>query len=287
MSHLGEGSWGQFRRAVDELTASLPNEIPARRFRVELDELAHANFFIEDSQRWRVRLPSLVGLVGAENLAVLCGARTPDLVNQCESAALARNCTMEKLSTSGFCESFRVEGEPGSLRAMADDLQISYVSNFVNSLASTIVPLSRRLDEQRSQRVPANWPAFSFDLYRLEWVPGLIPRAPCEFRSMNGQRLYGVAGRRRGWHPMGKRESVFVAAAMKGIRLIQYDSERRYLSVPWTCALPGQLPRVASLCSGRPSVIDQGLIRYEDIPVRIAEIIKVAVGEPHPGFEPA
>ena len=64
LSHVREGSWPAFRRA---LAAIQPEQdsvvtITAAQIMRRLSELAHADFFVDGSNRWQVYAPALGGL---------------------------------------------------------------------------------------------------------------------------------------------------------------------------------------------------------------------------------
>src|SRR6266540_2081051 len=95
MSHLNEGSWRRFRDAAAELTPPNGDQAETQRFlRTCFSDLGFADFFVDGSQRWRVRPPLLAGLC-EESQAVLCGARSPSLVEAVQAAAQKRGCRFE------------------------------------------------------------------------------------------------------------------------------------------------------------------------------------------------
>src|SRR4051812_32865827 len=95
MSHVGEGSWDRFRRSAQEIGSDAFRDL-ARPLRIELGDLAHADFFVAGSRHWRVRPPLLAGLGPAAGYgAVLVGARTPASLERVVESALGVGCTVE------------------------------------------------------------------------------------------------------------------------------------------------------------------------------------------------
>ena len=97
LSARREGSWSQFRAAVEELHSVENNcnvngesrtddgDFPLhQQFRLNLEGAAHAEFFERDSKyRWRIAPPVLAAHPTSDGLrAVLCGARSPALLER-------------------------------------------------------------------------------------------------------------------------------------------------------------------------------------------------------------
>ena len=97
LSARKEGSWLQFRTAVDALElaerADAPEEDAAlplhQRIRYNLERLGHLEFDAAGCEDgWRVVPPALaISQYGNKTTGVLCGARTPKLLERIERAA--------------------------------------------------------------------------------------------------------------------------------------------------------------------------------------------------------
>jgi len=84
-----EGSWRQFRAAVDDLQADDPDtnaedddEFPLyQQLRLNFERLGHVEFFSKDCEDgWRVAPPTLATQGRSDRVrSVLCGARSPAL----------------------------------------------------------------------------------------------------------------------------------------------------------------------------------------------------------------
>src|SRR5579871_6568323 len=95
LSARKEGSWRQFRSAIERLdlagdasneTASFPLHL---RVYLNLERLAHVEFSSAENEKdWRI-VPPVLALCRHQNHAtgILCGARTPKLLQKLETAA--------------------------------------------------------------------------------------------------------------------------------------------------------------------------------------------------------
>src|SRR5260370_42569751 len=96
LSARREGSWQQFRGAVQSLDLASNNDetdeasLPLhQRVRFSLERLAHVEFDAAECENgWRVVPPSLALFKHERGAtAALCGARTPNLINRIAAAA--------------------------------------------------------------------------------------------------------------------------------------------------------------------------------------------------------
>src|SRR5947199_9875010 len=99
LSAKGQGSWSQFRGAVEELHTQQRNaldntddegdrpydaesDLPLyQHVRFALQRLGHVEFYTGDTE-WRVVPPTVALLTGAGNEGLLCGARSPALLKR-------------------------------------------------------------------------------------------------------------------------------------------------------------------------------------------------------------
>jgi hypothetical protein len=303
MTHLGEGSWSSFRAAVAKLadTEADVDEI-CPRLRVVFSDLGHADFFVDDSQRWRVLPPVLAGLPPPAQTAVLTGGCTPHLAATVLEAAAVHGCRAATANGDGQPGLLRLEGSKEALKAAAAAAGISYVENYAASVSASIKPVALQLHSARVEEPPSNWTVHSFDFGSLGWVEGLRRRSPCEFRPRYGRSKFyfhancaeGPACKaprsEKGGHLLrldrcegGKRDVVYAAAMIREVRLAVYDAAAETLSVPTAAPLPELYARVACLCAGAPATFDEGRLIYRNVPHAIAAVLLVAAGQPYPG----
>jgi hypothetical protein len=287
MSTIVEGSWRRFRQALAELAPEDADvQALSRRVRVLLTDLAHADFFIDGSQRWQIAAPTLAGLPGKHS-AMLCGGRSPALLDRLQKAAEVAGCALLRTAHGEGLAGIRVDGGAAALRQAADRSGVPYIPEFAVSLAGASDGILRQLRAAPPSSPPIRWTVRTFDWDRRRWTdaPDLGKRRSgtvwdCESRS---ERRFLVCGRHRHLFAMPKREAVWAAAALRGVRLAAYDPARGTLAVPLTAPLPERLARAACLASGNPGRVENGDIRYDGIPPHLAAVILVALGQPHPG----
>jgi hypothetical protein len=304
MTHLGEGSWGSFRTAVAKLVDRDEHlDEVCSRLRVAFSDLGCADFFVEDSERWRVLPPVLAGLPPPASAAVLTGACTPRLMAAVRDAAAAHGCRAAGQGGNGQPKLLRLEGSTEAFKEVAGAAGISYVENYPASLAAAIKPVPLQVQNARVDEPPPNWTAYSFDFESLKWVEGLRRQYACEFRPRYGRsRFYFHANCRegpackaprseKGGHLLrldrcesAKRDVVYAAAMIRRVRLAVYDAAAETLSVPIAAPLPELYARVACLCAGALAAFNEneGRLMYRNVPHAIAAVLLVAAGQPYP-----
>lgn len=289
LTHMREGPWASFRRALVAF-GSNDDDDPVRaanRLQSYLSEMAHAQFFFDDRGQWRVFAPLVGGLHDASE-AVLCGGRTPRLVDQLVCACEAVGCSVSAVSTSYMPGSIHLTGPPAALADAARGAGLTYVPNLAGALSATLKPIQAVVRSAEFCTPPINWSVRSFDLETLRWVDDLLPRTAYEYKSRHGDLRHYVYGGPRGLRPIGRRESVYAAAHIHQLPLVSYDKEMRMLFVPVGAPLPDGMTRTAAACSGAPGSLEDGRLVYRDVPSVIAGALLAAAGQrpPDPHWVP-
>jgi hypothetical protein len=283
MTHLQEGSWAGFRKAVANIVpAEADLDQICRSLRVNLSDLGHADFFVEGTQRWRVRQSVLAALPMKHGTAFLTGGKTPQFLDALKNVAEEQRCEITFGAGADSTTAAFVSGQESALRDIAADLNISYVPDFASVLCHQFVPLSQLLTAAPEERSPINWQIKSFDFQSMSWVDGLRLHSACECSSRFGVRRYYIYARRGALLRLPKREAVYASAMLQRIKLLDYDSSACVLSAPIAAPLPELLARAASLCSGAQARIERGYIRHTEIPPAVGAAILVASGQPFP-----
>jgi len=284
MTHVGEGPWMSFRKAAEEIEDSDRDPLElCRSLRIGLSDLGYADFFIDGTQQWRMLPPMLGGLAGRENAAALYGGRTPALVEGLRHAAVALGGRIEAEAFQDCPTSFRVIGERQVIAAIADRVGVSYKPHNARQVVESIRPIPSVLEDAAEEAAPLNWKARSFDIGKCEWVDGVLPNAACEFTPTYGHSKYYVRRKSGKLLRMPKRESLYAAAMLKGVRLIEYEPNAMKLSVPLFAPMPELYARAACLCACRPAKILNGRFVYREVTPDVATFLMVAAGQPHPG----
>ncbi|MGA2185453.1 MAG: hypothetical protein ABSH47_20730 [Bryobacteraceae bacterium] len=284
MSQIGEGSWAGFRRAVAELAGGDADAAElSRALRVFLSDLGHADFFIDASQTWRMLSPALAGAASQAGTAFLIGARSPDLTRRLQDSAQHHGARVEILHTDERpCRIF-VVAAPEAMNSVAADAGLPYTQHYSASRIAS-VPLIRSILENAVEEpeAPVNWAVSSFDLNRLKWVEGLLPRSACEYKSHYEARRFFLHKRSGHLLQMSKREAVYGAAVLQSVELASYDQGAYTLSTPIEAPLPEALTRTACLCSGEPARLEGRRLVYCGVPPSVGFALLVAAGQPHP-----
>lgn len=283
MTHLGEGSWGSIRKAVRELApAKAESSYLCRNLRIHLSEFGHVDFFVDKSQRWRVRAPILGGLVDQTGIALLCGGRTPKLLAKIEKASTENHCKLLVIPSNDSPSQIQVEGSEKALRAVANSIGMQFIPSLATNLVGSLISIDRQLDEATEEQAPHNWAVRSFDLQQQTWVENILPHTAREYSPTYGQCRYFVVTSDDRLLALSKRESIYAAAMLRSIHIARYNSDIHTLSVPSTAPLPENFSRIACLSSGKPSRFENGNIVYDSLSPNIAALLLVGTGQSFP-----
>lgn len=287
MTHLGGGSWGNFRKSVRELAPDSSNSSElCRRLRVHFSELGYADFFINESQQWKIRTPILAGLVERPNLALLCGGRNPKIIEKIQQHALDNDCQVSIASSSTTPSQIEIKGSEVALKSLASSIGIKFIPEFAKVLSASLVSIEQQLSESGEESIPRNWSVRSFDYRQRQWVDGdLLPNTVREYSTGYGQNRYFVADSTNKLIPLPKHESIYAAAMLQCFPLAEYNPDLHTLSVPYTAPLPDRFARIACLSSGKPSRYQDGCFVYEHLPPNIAALLLIGIGQPFPSMK--
>lgn len=283
LTYMREGSWASFRRALSA-AGSNDDDDPARaasRLRSYLSEMAHTQFFFDGGGRWRVFAP-LVGGLHDKSEAVLCGGRTPSLIEQVARACEAAGCSVRTVNSPHAPGSIHLTGLPASISAAARSTGLPYVPSLAGALSAMLTPIHAVVRSVECCTPPINWSVRSFDLHALRWVDDLLPRTAYEYKSRHGSLRHYVYGGPRHLYPIGRRESVYAAAHMHQLPLVSYSEDTRMLFVPIGAPLPDGMARTAAACSGAPASVEDGRFVYRDVPTIVAGALLAAAGQRPP-----
>lgn len=229
-------------------------------------------------------LPPVLGCLAVQgSTAALYGGRTPLLAEALRNAAETHGCRFETERLQDCPTLIRVVGDREKIEAIAGRIEVSFEPNHARRVAEEAPPIPHILETASEEPAPLNWQVRSFDFKTYSWIDGLLPNAACEYVPTHGHSKYFVHRRRGKLLRMSKRDSLYAAAMLKGVRLIEYDADAMRLSTPLFAPMPELYARAASLCACRPAEILNGRITYRDVPPEVAALLMVAAGQPHPG----
>jgi hypothetical protein len=281
---MREGSWFSFLRALEALQVEtgLASSPSVTQVRVRLEELAHAEFFLGGSNRWRTLAPLLGGL-SVGNTAVLVGARTPRLLQRLALSAERSGCRIQIEDGWPGPDHVRVLGTPRAISAAARQSEVPYVDDLAATLAATVEPVRSVIARSAPTAAPINWSVRSFDLSGWGWVDELLPDTAYEYRSRHGQRMHCVRVKHR-LLQLDRRYAVYAAASIHRVPLISYNEEGATLTIPRAAPLPVAMERSAAACLGTPAKEENGRLSYSGVPSQVARILMAAAGQRLPEF---
>ena len=299
LSARREGSWQQFRAAVEELHsddgetgAEENDEFPLhQQLRLDLERLAHVEFFAHDCEKgWRVAPPTLAmhRVPGGGVRGILCGARSPVLRERLLRAA-------EKLG----CETRDFPGVPEVIRLAAVDapaLTQAVSKAGVHSQPDAPLTILSHLPacdppprECRQAEFPVgvDWDIHEFDESNLVWRKTERGHAQTAhfgvFRFLiRYQRPRYFLRWSRSTFELPRAIALYTLLRRSRRDLLSYIAPRRMLRLPAICRPPQLLERALVLCSGLPPIYDAGMasLAYGDVPKKIASFAAELLRQP-------
>jgi hypothetical protein len=285
MSARREGSWQQFRGAVealhldggediDEQDAGSESLLPIQHaLRLSLECLAHVEFSSQVDHRWRV-VPSSLALVSeTDNAGVLCGARTPQTV---EALRTLTDVHVEVSAMEGApdCIILRCDSHAALVKA-AQGAGLRVQNSASAMLLAAHGSIRRRQGWTLSELPPLQgWTVHRFSSSQRRWIesrPDMGSKNGGLFRFvLKHQRFYYIVKNGQCFR-VPVQAGKYAVLRRKGNLL--YDKSVRTLSVLPICRPPLLIERALVLCSGRlPTLNDRGRLEYRDVPLAIAQL---------------
>jgi hypothetical protein len=288
LSARHEGSWQQFRAAVDELHLdngeNVPNqdddgELPLhQRLRLNFELLAHVEFFAHDCEDgWRIVPPTLAAHPMASGVrAVFCGARSPALQARVLSAASDLGCKVEVLNQFGVPDVLRfTASDVATLAKLTEQTGLHFQADAPLAILSHLPPCDppRR---QNSSEFPTGdeWNIHEFDTTALAW-------SQTDRRKARAARTGMFRFRHRFHRPsyflrwsgatfkVPRAVGLYILLKRSRQDLLIYDALTQTLRVKAICRPPKLLERALALCSGLPPAYDSAILTYADVPPEI------------------
>lgn len=295
MSARSEGSWQQFRTAVEELhvgdgdmtgteeDASDQFSLPLyQALRLNLQRLGHAEFFAgAGAAEWRVTPPSLAVTPSERGwIGVLAGARSPNTLQLLHTAG--HSVKMQTLSFPACPDQILFAADNRkALAAVAEEARLLLQLDAPTALLTCLPPI-----DNPSVRNPfplpfgVEWKIERFSSEDLRWRSASWADASSTscglFRfSLRHQRYVLFCSRGSAFRIPGQ-VGKFLILKRRRRRVLRYDNRSRLLSVPASCRPPFLIERALILCSGSlpsyESGKEAGVLNYAEIPESIAAI---------------
>jgi hypothetical protein len=293
LSARKEGSWSQFRGAVERLDLADTDEeegdtsLPLhQRVRFNLERLGHLEFGTAESESaWRVVPPTLaIFQSDTSATAVLCGARTPKLLKS--FAKGSNGLCFEQASHTDCPDIVRIHGTAAeSLREFAQREEI------LSQLDTPTVLLSHlpRIDAIKAwRREPLPQMGKDWDVKEF-----IIERKMMKWRATTLQDANASSAQGLFCFTRFQMPQYFLREGKETIRLpgaigkyyilfrrrrsvLRYDRKQRLLTLPAIARPPLLTERGLILCSGFPPAISvtygRRMLTYRDIPEEVVGI---------------
>jgi hypothetical protein len=265
LSAKGQGSWPQFRGAVEAFDlqpdvedgsySDTGSDLPVyQEARFALQRLGHAEFYSGEAENgWRIVPPTVAIHKAAGTEGVLCGARLPVLLDR---LAADSDLAMERSQVACMPERILVRsGSHEQLVARVRGAGFLVQRDAPGSLLSAL-PSVRDRSSWRNSNMPETpgWVVHRFSMYpEPQWNE--LPQADAR-RALSGlfrfvmrhQRFYYLRWRGRTFSVPVQVGKYAVMRRRRGT--LRYDSAQRTLSFPVAVRPPPLMERALVLCSG-------------------------------------
>lgn len=299
MSARRQGSWAQFRAAVEELHLGTDVEVDGENddalepfalplyqtLRFNFQRVGHAEFFAGAGVDgdWRVTPPAVAVTQHACGwLGVVAGARSLTLTERLRAAAAGQAANLQTLALPAYPDQILITASThGTLAAVARRAGLLLQDGAPAALLASLPPVDDPCVRYQTQ-LPfgSEWKIDRFFPEDLVWRSATLDGARAAsgglFRfSLRHQRhvlfcMRGTASRIPG--QVGK----YLVLRRRRLQVLRYDSHNRMLSVPASCRPPFLIERALILCSGSPPSYEGGprggALRYAEISKDIARI---------------
>ena len=268
LSARKEGSWRQFRSAVERLdladsdengqSASLPLHL---RIHFNLERLGHVEFDAAECEKgWRV-VPPVLALFQHSGSAtgILCGARTPKLLERIERSANGR---LERTQQADCPDVLRLQATDGNaLIAFAGSEGILCQPDAPAALLSLLPPVSSLMGFRRESLPSAgkDWDVQQFVIERrvMKWCTVTLqeanaPGAQGLFRFTRFQMPQYFLREGRETIALPDAVGKYYILFRRQRRVLKYDRKERSLTLPAIFRPPMLTERALILCSGFP-----------------------------------
>jgi hypothetical protein len=289
LSAKGNGTWGRFRSAVDELRVmdesdrddedlseegSDAGSLPIHhRLRLNFERLGHAEFFRKDFENgWRVAPPALAGVEdGDRAVGILCGARADKLVERITD--LPGSCVTSQPECPDRIEI--IAETDAELERIAAAAGLHFAPQAARMLLAALPPV-----DDWQLRTPAefpfgsDWEVYRFSPESFQWSPVTANEARSSSSGLFRFRLahqpqYFICLRKMVYRipvQVGK----YLILKRGRHRVLAYDAEKLVLSMPVSCRPPLLVDRALTLCSGLIPEVNGGRLIYGTIDNSIA-----------------
>ncbi|HEY5911634.1 MAG TPA: hypothetical protein VJA21_13625 [Verrucomicrobiae bacterium] len=296
LSARQEGSWQQFRQAVEELHSSdgdanseTDGEFPLhQQLRLDLERLAHVEFFAAECEDgWRIAPPTLATHVVAGGVrGVLCGARSPALRERAIRGAESFNTeTLYSLTVPDVIR--MIAGDVSALAELAAQISVRFQHDAPLAILSHLPPCDPPARMRSPSEIPqgSDWTIHEFDTTKLAWrklerhQTQAARFAVLRFLIHFQRPRYFLRWKDRMFE-MPRAVALYVLLRRHRHEVLRYTRDAAALTVPAICRPPRLLERALVLCSGLPPVYANGQLTYSEVPPEVARLAAELLRQP-------
>lgn len=296
LSARREGSWQQFRQAVEELhsidgeaESETDGEFPLhQQLRLDLERLAHVEFFAVDCEGgWRIAPPALATHAVAGGVrGVLCGARSPALRERVIRGAEKLDGTV--MNSLNVPDVIRIAArDVSALAELSAQIGIRFQHDAPLAILSHLPPCDPPSGMRSPSEFPqgSDWTIHEFDTAKLVWRK--VERHEAQTVRFGVVRFLIHFQRPRyflRWKDktfeMPRAVALYVLLRRHRHDVLRYNRDGAALSVPAIYRPPRLLERALVLCSGLPPAYANGQVTYSEVPPDIARLAAELLRQP-------
>ncbi len=298
MSARRQGSWPQFRAAVEELHVGgdglegddddAPDQLALplyQALRLNIQRVGHGEFFAGagDGADWRVTPPILAVTPYVRGwLGIVVGARSVALMERVVTAARGGPSNLQNVALLGYPDQILITAnDHDTLAAVAERAGLLLQNDAPAALLTSLPPVDD-LRVRYPTKLPfgAEWRVERFSPDDLIWRNTTVEDAASTsgglFRFILRHQRQVLFCRRGAAFRVPGQVGKYLVLRRRRRQVLGYERDSRSLSVPASCRPPFLVERALVLCSGSPPAYEGGSrgggLRYAEIPHDIAAI---------------
>ena len=277
LSHVGELSWEKFKDAISNLTEGQSRFKNDSTYLSALARLAHLDYAPIKLDKVFIA-PSVLVETAVTHRYVLAGSRTPDFIKDIAERVSEAGGTLQQIPKRYAPTVIVLSEMTEASLAEIESLGV-HVNRAFSAKLSSILPSPERTSFLKSEtRFPYLIKGFHFKSLKYEedsyaWRNDGLYEIP-QF----GRNVYVLkSGADQRIVPRDWGEWLFLSACGRKNGLISYERKSQTWCVNSKLLVPLTLDRCATLCSGFPPKLRDGLFCYADVPAGIAYRLTKAI----------
>ena len=271
LSHVGELSWEKFKDAVKNLTEGLPRFKSDSTYLTALARLAHLDYDPMKLDRRIVIAPSVLVETAVKDRYVFVGSRTPDFIKDIVEHVSEGSGKLQQIPRRYAPTVIVLSELADSSFAEIESLGIHVSRAFSAKLSSPIPSPERTRFLKDETLLPDSINRFDFKTLKYEPDNYSLRNDGLYEIPQFGPNVYLLrVGSDQRRVPRDWGEWLLLSTFGKTSGLISYERTSQTWRVKSKLLVPLIVDRCATLCSGFPPKLRDGLFCYADVPAGIA-----------------